>query len=59
MEGAALEAVSADGETLALTLKDAQGAVRVRYAQENWFEPVLTGKSGLPVFPFDVTIRRE
>ena len=59
VEGAALEAVSADGETLALTLKDAQGAVRVRYAQENWFEPVLTGKSGLPVFPFDVTIRRE
>lgn len=59
VEGAALEAVSTDGETLALRLKDAQGAVRVRYAQENWFEPVLTGKSGLPVFPFDVTIRRE
>ena len=59
IEGAGLGGVSADGETLVLTLTDAQGAVRVRYAQENWFAPVLMGQSGLPAFPFDVTIQKE
>lgn len=59
VEGAALCAITADGDALVLTLRDSQGAVRVRYAQENWFAPVLMGQSGLPVFPFDVTIEKE
>ena len=59
VEGASMEDVASDGETLALTLSDGAGAVTVRYAQENWFEPVLAGENGLPVFPFAVTVERE
>ena len=37
-----------------LDLEAVQESVRVCYAQANWFEPVLMGENGLPVFPFDV-----
>ena len=59
VEGAALEAVSAEGESLALTLSGSADAGTVRYAQENWFESVLAGENGLPVFPFAVTVERK
>ena len=42
-----------------LTLGSAGRSVRVRYAQENWFEAVMMGENGLPVFPFDITVKTE
>lgn len=59
VEGAALEGVSADGEALVLELLGAGQTVRVRYAQENWPDPLLMGQNGLPVFPFIVELERS
>lgn len=52
--GARLRDARVEGCRCMLDLEALQESVRVRYAQANWFEPVLMGENGLPVFPFDV-----
>ena len=42
-----------------LALGSAGRSVRVYYAQENWVEAVMTGENGLPVLPFDITVKTE
>lgn len=56
VEGAELMDVRCEGEQLVLTLGSGGRSVRVRYAQENWPEAILTGENGLPVFPFDAVV---
>ena len=52
--GARLRDARVEGCRCMLDLEAVQESVRVCYAQANWFEPVLMGENGLPVFPFDV-----
>ena len=59
VEGAQLQGAAVTGSRCILDLRDAGSCVRVRYGQANWPEAILAGESGLPVFPFDMTVRSE
>ena len=59
VEGAELMGIDAEGSHLVLTLAENAGVIRVRYAQQNWVEAVMTGENGLPVLPFDILVTRE
>lgn len=59
VEGAQLQGVAVAGSRCILDLRDAEPCVRVRYGQANWPEAILAGENGLPVFPFDMTVRSE
>ena len=58
-EGAELTGAHAEGGQLVLALGSVGRGVRVYYAQENWVEAVMTGENGLPVLPFDITVKTE